>query len=755
MTDSTMPPAEPEAVKPQNTADQILPLRTWQERLLNGMLYAASGLGLPAFIIGSIAALRNGQPTQIIIFGVAYVFVLIITFIRRWIPYQVRAAGLLVITLGLGLDALRSTGLGGSGGILLVAFAVMATILFGLRGGWIAFGVSVAATLGAAWAITAGVLTSPYTTAPTDLGSWIIGGLVFALLTVILVIALGTLHRGLEASLSHENELVQTLLDQQTQLESRVGERTGDLQRQSLQLQTAAEIARLSAETTDLQTLLNEAIELIRARFGFYHASIFLMDDTRAWAELSASTGTAGRAMLDRRHKLAVGSASIIGWVTANRMPRVSPNVADDPFYFRNPTLPDTQSEMAVPLMIGPKLIGALDVQSTEPDAFGDVDIRVVEAIAGDLAFAIDHARLTEEREAQLSELETGLREQIRQSWTQYARAESPTIIHVGAQADNEGGEIAFEGLTEKAAEGRTVVSEEGLEVVVPVKVRGETIAAIAARRPAAEGAWKPDDIALIEAVAGQAALAMETARQYAEEQRRVAELEVVNRVSQAASQLVRVDSLLRMVGRQVLQVMDEADVVVALYDEDQRQITFPYATQDGEPADLSPATFGQGLESQVIRTQQPLLISEDVGRQAAEMGIDLQGRAFKSFLGVPLLVGDRVIGVLAVQDMNRERRFSEDDVALLATVAGQVATALQNARLLEQVQQSARRERLIHEITSKVRQSPDIQTVLETTAREVGRALNAARATIRLGEGPGEHLSPEAQPSDEAVEDG
>ena len=754
MTNSTVPPAEKEAVKPENPEDRTPPLRSWQEKLLNGILYAASGLGLPAFLAGSIAALRNGQPGQIIVFGVAYVFILTITFIRRWIPYQIRAAGLLVITLGLGLDALRGAGPGGSGSIFLVAFAVLATILFGMRGGLIAFGVSVAATLGAAWGIAAGVIASPGGVGPSDLGTWITGTLIFALLTVILVVALGTLHHGLEASLSHESEMVQTLLDQQAQLESRVGERTGDLQRQSLQLQTAAEIAKLSAETTDLQTLLNEAIELVRARFGFYHASIFLMDDTAAWAELAASTGVAGRAMMERRHKLAVGSASIIGWVTANRMPRVSPNVADDPFYFRNPTLPDTRSEMAVPLMIGPKLIGALDVQSTEADAFGDVDIRVVEAIAGDLAFAIDHARLTQEREAQLSQLETGVRDQIRQSWTQYARAESPTIIHVGAQADSEAGGIAFEGLSEKAAEGRTVVSEEGLEVVVPVKVRGEVIAAIGARRSAAEGAWRPDDIALIEAVAGQAALAMETARQYAEEQRRVAELEVVNRVSQAASQLVRVDSLLRMVGRQILQVMDEADVLVALYDEDRRQITFPYATQGGEPAELSPAAFGQGLESQVIRTRQPLLISEDVDRQAAELGIDLQGRTFKSFLGVPLLVGDRVIGVLAAQDMNRERRFSEDDVALLATVAGQVATALQNARLLEQVQQSARRERLIHEITSKVRQSPDIQTVLETTAREVGRALNAARATIRLGEGPGEHLAPDAQPPDEAVED-
>jgi GAF domain-containing protein len=145
--------------------------------------------------------------------------------------------------------------------------------------------------------------------------------------------------------------------------------------------------------------------------------------------------------------------------------------------------------------------------------------------------------------------------------------------------------------------------------------------------------------------------------------------------------------------------------------------------------------------------------LEDSIQSQAAELGIQLDDPDLKSWLGVPLLAGNQTIGVLATLDKTREHRFTEDDVALLSTVAGQVATALQNARLLEQVQQSARRERLIHEITTKVRRSPDIQTVLETTAREVGRALNVTRTTIRLGEAPPEHLPPDAQPPDEAAE--
>ncbi len=740
--------------EPSPEAKPDLSLSGWRERLLNRMLYVAAILGLPAAASGSITALRDGQPGRILIFVVAYFLILVITFARRLIPYSVRGILLLTIAMGLGLDSLRSTGLPGSGRIFLIALAVIATLLFGTRGGWVTFGVGVVSTVAVAIGMSSGVLPfSPDIMASTDLASWITGGVIFTLLTLLLVLSLGTLQRGFETSLDHESDMVRELKTQQTALEARVSERTSELLRQSLQLQAAAEIAKLSAESSDLNELLTEAIQLIKDRFDFYHASVFLIDETGSWAELAASTGTAGQAMFGRHHKLAVGSASIVGWVTANRMPRVTPNVADDPFYFRNPALPDTQSEMAVPLMIGQRLIGALDVQSDALDAFGEGDIRVVEAIAGDLAFAIDHARLSHEQQAQLFELEGDVQDRVRQSWSKFARGGTASVIHLGSSGDSGDSSGAFTGLGRGARQGRTVVSEDRREVVVPVRVRGETIATIGARKPGERETWSEEDIALIQAVAGQAALAMETARQYAEEQRRVSELEVVNRISQAASQLLRVDSLLRMVGRQIIQVMGQTDVQVALYNEASGKITFPYATEQGEPTELGELTMGQGLVSHVIRTQQPLLLEDSLPQQSAELGIQLDDPDLKSWLGVPLLAGNQTIGVLVTQDKTRAQRFTEDDVALLSTVAGQVATALQNARLLEQVQQSARRERLIHEITSKVRRSPDIQTVLETTAREVGRALNVSRTTIRLGEAPPEHLPPDAQPPDEAVQ--
>ena len=107
------------------------------------------------------------------------------------------------------------------------------------------------------------------------------------------------------------------------------------------------------------------------------------------------------------------------------------------------------------------------------------------------------------------------------------------------------------------------------------------------------------------------------------------------------------------------------------------------------------------------------------------------------------MLLGDQVLGAIVVKDDKVENRYTEDDAALLSTIASQIAAGIQNAQLLDQVQRNARRERLIHEVTSKVRRSPDMKTIMETTTRELGRALNAVRTTLELGEGNGETGKP------------
>ncbi len=723
-----------------------------RQYILNAVLV---GIAIPALVFGLVMLLLWITGTVPFIMGIGAFIALPFFFLSYWLGRQDRItiAAIIPVTLLYILMVAFLFQLG-VGHISTVGFAIVITIASVLISAPVAavfVAMSVIAYALAGYAQNAGLLPNAIPPEATVLVDSI--GLMLAL--SVLLILNWFASREITRALQQERTIAGDLEVRRVELEMEVSERTLSLERRAVQLETTADISKLAAELTDPDLLMSQAVELIRERFGFYHASIFLMEDTGTWAELSASTGDAGRKMLARRHRLAIGSASVVGWVTANRLPRVSSDIVGDPYHFKNPLLPETKSEVAVPLIVGQRLLGALDVQSTDADAFAEADVRTLEAISGELAIAMDSARIQREMRQELDRVEGAYLGQIQGSWDRLIRSGIPSVIHL-----NEAGEMipttdeVIPIIEEARVQGATIIDEGGTEIAVPIEVLGVPVATIAARRASSEDPWSEEEIAVIHAVAGQASLALENARQRAEELRRVQELEVINRVSQAVSQMLRQDTLFRVVHRQINQVIGDTDLSIALYDEESDLVEVPYSSERGEPITYPPGLLGGDLTSVVIRSRQPLLMVEGGQEQAALLGATGYVGEAKSWLGVPMLLGDDILGVITVQDFEREHRYSEDDAALLTTIASQVAAGIQNAQLLDQVQRSARRERLIHEITSKVRRSPDMQSILETASREVGRALNAARATIRLGteEAPiktiTESPSPEFDPS-------
>jgi putative methionine-R-sulfoxide reductase with GAF domain len=239
-------------------------------------------------------------------------------------------------------------------------------------------------------------------------------------------------------------------------LEQKVAERTEELEaanaqiiRRALQLQTSAEVAQAATSILDVDELLDRVVHLVRERFGFYHVQVFLLDITGQYAILRASTGEVGRELLSRHHSLAVGSHSLVGYVTARRGAHVAMDVADDPFHRHNPLLPETRAELAVPLVVGDRLLGALDVQSVDVNAFNPDDIALFESLAAQIAVAIENARLYQEaqrlarRERILNEFTAKIRgsvdvDQILATATrELARAlgVSRAVVHVGPLA--------------------------------------------------------------------------------------------------------------------------------------------------------------------------------------------------------------------------------------------------------------------------------------------------------------------------------
>ncbi len=185
-----------------------------------------------------------------------------------------------------------------------------------------------------------------------------------------------------------------------TRLEELVTKRTRQwqdanyqLQRRAVQLEAVTLVGRAITSILNLDDLLLEVVNLIRARFEFYHAGIFLIDKSGEWAVLRQATGEVGQRMLARKHQLKVGGQSIVGWATANRQPCIALNVGEEVYHFKNPDLPHTRSEMALPLLVGNRLLGALDVQSTEEAAFDDEDVAILNLMADQVAVAIDNAQ--------------------------------------------------------------------------------------------------------------------------------------------------------------------------------------------------------------------------------------------------------------------------------------------------------------------------------------------------------------------------
>ncbi|MBN1877811.1 MAG: GAF domain-containing protein [Anaerolineae bacterium] len=170
-------------------------------------------------------------------------------------------------------------------------------------------------------------------------------------------------------------------------------------------LEAAAEVGKGVTSILDLDELLNKTVDIICDAYGFYYAGVFMLDDAREWAVLRAGRGDAGQAMLSAGHKLRVGGLSMIGTSVVERRALIALDVGDEPVHFKNPHLPLTRSEMALPLLVGNQVIGAVTVQSVEEAAFSDEDIASLQAMADQLAIALDNARLLHELEAAHAEL--------------------------------------------------------------------------------------------------------------------------------------------------------------------------------------------------------------------------------------------------------------------------------------------------------------------------------------------------------------
>lgn len=306
-------------------------------------------------------------------------------------------------------------------------------------------------------------------------------------------------------------------------LEQRVAERTTELEVANQQVAHRAEqfeaIALVAGAVTSirsLEELLPKVTELISQQFGYYHTGIFLNDDANENAVLSAANSEGGQRMLARGHQLKIGEQGIVGYATSTGRPRIALDVGEDAVYFDNPDMPDTRSEMALPLKIGENIVGALDVQSTEASAFSEEDINVLSLLADQVSLAIENARLFDQARKSLAESEALYRQYLRQAWTRLPKEQNLVGFRYNLRGSSPIEAEPRQNITSVIKR----ISEENKShkpsLSVPIAIRGEAIGTLSVQ-VADVNSISDDQVDLVKAVAERVALAAENARLFEE----------------------------------------------------------------------------------------------------------------------------------------------------------------------------------------------------------------------------------------------
>lgn len=381
------------------------------------------------------------------------------------------------------------------------------------------------------------------------------------------------------------NRMAAQLQDTYNNLERRITERTVDLEiarRQTEiragQLFSISDVSKIINSEQELNILLPLITRLVSERFNFYHVGIFLIDDARQYAVLQAANSSGGQNMLKRGHKLKIGESGIVGYVAKAGEPRIALDVGQDAVFFNNPDLPNTRSEVALPLKVRDNIIGVLDVQSEKPGAFSQEDTNIFSILADQVAIALENTRLFEQTQRALDEVRAAYQRNLQEGWKIFGQEEGI----IGYQQSLTGGRtlsqpVNLDEINQAMYRGEVLeFHPDGKTgeptLVVPIKLRDQIIGVMHIKAPSKDRLWTNSEVNLAEAVSERLSLALENARLIQESQRQVIKEQTISEITSRIGSSINLDNVLLTAVEELGRNIPGSEVTIKLKNENKEQ---------------------------------------------------------------------------------------------------------------------------------------------------------------------------------------
>lgn len=689
--------------------------KTYTAKLLNIILLVSIVLLSVRLVIGVVQNAFVLSTIEAILLGLILLLSGLLLMMRRWGRVKL-ASGLLLISVYAGMTYIAATG---TDHIYDGAFAALAvlSIMAGLLLGWQAALIVIGAQIATAWWLASlfnGQAVTLAAATPMNYARDL--SIIYALFGILLYLLITNLRRALARSNASTQNLREQNLELtrlQNELEERVAQRTD-------QLTTSVEVGRIAASILDPERLLEEIVTVIAERFHFYYVAIFTLAELGDSAVLRAATGEAGQILKERGHKLPLSTDSMVGYAITKRRPRVASDVGKDAVHFANPLLPFTRSEVALPLAVGDQILGALNVQSTTSNAFDETGVAVLQSLSNQIAVALSNAR----------------------SYEHVRRALETT------QRQFEVSHMLFAASTRQEA----LAALGQIWALLPDLDRLQ-IYLVKERGP--DGQPSHYELSVEWDVISGAQIDLDQV--YPVEQLPILGLGQVDRATVISnisdprvSRQTRIT--LRNTGVQAallapLRVRDRFEGMLVITAERpvefaEAQIQLVTSLTDQLTIVLNDLQLAEEMQATVNRME---LLNQQISGSAWQRYLSGQGELVAKSgrpapaselnrVEVPIQVRGQTIGRFALEDANANREWSAEELTLFQTIANEVALAVDNARLIEQTQRTAQREKDVALAADKIHRASDLDEILQTAVQELSRITGLPDVAIQFG---------------------